>query len=151
MTVKEWAERINGFEYPADQLDDLNQEMKNDGIIIAYGTSDDLLKFWGVIYDEVGPCEGIEARISSRGKGTAFIFDEEENRDSAEFNRKEISAMQKIKAMPIIQIPADDDGEVLALWLIETEIPHENFNVMKDGKLFCQGIVFHVDDVKAAR
>jgi hypothetical protein len=148
MTVKKWAEKISGFEYPADELDNLNKEMAADGIIIAFGVSDDLLEFRGVIYAEVGAWEGTEALISSRGKGTAFVFDEEENGDSAEFNRKEIAAMQKIKA---IWSPTDDDGKVFASWLIETEIPHETFDIMEDGELFCRGVVFHVDDVKAAR
>jgi hypothetical protein len=144
MTVKEWAEKISGFEHPADELDDLNEEIKNDGIIIAYGASDDLLEFQGAVYNEVGAWEGTEARISSRGKGTAFIFDEEENTDSAEFNREEIEQMQRIKAF---WAPKDID----ASWKIETEIPHETFDIMEDGELFCRGIVFHVDDVKAAR
>jgi hypothetical protein len=147
MTVKEWAEKISGFEYPADELDNLNKEMAADGIIIAYGVSDDLLAFRGVIYDEVGAYEGVGVRIASRGKGTAFIFDDEENKDTKEFNRKEIAAMQKIKA---IWAPRNDDEEVFASWLIETEIPHETFDIMEAGELFCRGIVFHVDNIKAA-
>jgi hypothetical protein len=148
MTVKEWAEMLNGIEYPANELNEFNKDMKKDGIIIVNGASDDLLEFRGIINDEAGAYEGTEIRIASRGKGTAFIFDEEENTDSAEFNRKEISAMQKIKA---IWAPVDDDGKVFASWLIETEISHENFDIMEDGELFCRGAVFHVDDVNAVR
>jgi hypothetical protein len=143
MTVKEWAEKLTGIEYPADELDDLNKEMATDGIIIAYGASDDLLEFRGVIYDEVGAWEGTEAIISSRGKGTAFIFDEEENNDSKEFSRKEIKQMQKIKA---VWNPKDID----ASWKIETEIPHETFDIMEDGELFCRGVLIHVDSIREA-
>jgi hypothetical protein len=142
MTVKEWAEKINGFEYPANELEHLNKKMAVDGIIIAYGASDDLLEFNGVIYAEVDAWKGTDVRIFSRGKGTAFIFNKEENKDSAEFNRKEIEQMQKIKA---VWRPKDID----ASWKIETEIPHETFDIMEDGELFCRGVVFHVDDVKA--
>jgi hypothetical protein len=148
MTVKEWAEKISGFGYPADELDDLNKEMAADGIIIAYGISDDLLEFRGVVCDEVGAWEGTEALIASRGKGTAFIFDEEKNAGSAEFNRKEISSMHKIKA---IWAPKDDNEKCFVSWLIETEIPHETFDIMEDGDLYCRGVVFHVNDVKAVR
>jgi hypothetical protein len=52
--------------------------------------------------------------------------------------------MQKIKA---VWDPEDID----ASWKIETEIPHETFDIMEDGELFCRGVVFHVDDVKAVR
>jgi hypothetical protein len=143
MTVKEWAEKINGFEYSADELDNLNKKMAADGIIIAYGASDDLLVLGGVIYAEEDAWEGTEVRIFSRGKGTAFVFDEEENKDSAEFNRKEIKQMQIIKA---VWEPED----IEASWLVETEIPHETFDIMEDGELFCRGVVFHVDRLQAA-
>jgi hypothetical protein len=148
MTVKEWAGALNGIDYFSGELSRLNKTMKEDGIIVVDGASDDLLEFWGVICDELGAWEGTEVLIASRGKGIAFIFDEDENRDSAEFNQKEISAMQKIKA---IRNPVNENGEAFASWLIETEIPHETFDIMDDGELFCRGVVFHVDNVKAVR
>jgi hypothetical protein len=154
MTVKEWAKKISGFEYPADELDNLNKEMAADGIIIAHGASDDLLEFRGVIYDEVGAWEGTEVRISSRGKGTAFIFDEEENQDSFEFNQKEIVAMQQVKAIwspRCRDVEDNESGEAFASWLIETEIPHETFDIMEDGELFCWGVVLHVDNIKKVK
>jgi hypothetical protein len=149
MTVKDWAKKLNGIEYPSDELDRFDLDMKKDGIIVVNGASDDLLDFHGVIHDELGAYEGTEVRIASREKGTAFIFDKGENRDTAEFNRKEISAMQEITAIwePV------EDGKMLASWLIETEIPHETFDIMEKGGLFlfCRGVVFHVNDVKVVR
>jgi hypothetical protein len=154
MTAKEWAARINGIEYPADELAGLNKAMADDGIVIAYGASDDLLEFRGVIYDEAGAWEGTEVRVFSRGEGTAFLFNEDENKESAEFNRKEIVAMPKIRAIfaPRNRDVLDNgDDEMFATWLIETEIPHETFDIMEDGELFCRGVVFQADSVKAAR
>jgi hypothetical protein len=144
MTIKEWAEKLNGIEYPADEPDEENGNLKTDGIIAVYGASDDLMEFRGVIYDEVGAYEGGEAFIASRGKGTAFLFDEEENRDSAEFNQDEIKKMEKVVA-----IWAPEDIE--ASWKIEIDLPHETFDIMKDGKLFCRGVLILVDNIKTVR
>ncbi|GHU64575.1 hypothetical protein FACS189447_01700 [Spirochaetia bacterium] len=141
MQIKEWAKRLDGIEYPANELDSLNAELKVDGIIAVFGHSDDLMEFRGVINYEEGAWEGVEVLISSREKGTVFIFDEEENRDSAEFNRAQIDAMQKIKA-----VWAPEDIE--ASWKIETDIPHETFNIIEDEELFCQAILIHIDSIK---
>ena len=148
MTIKEWAEKLNGIEYPADELDRLNKEMAADGIVAAYGASDDLLEFRGAIYDEVGAWEGTTAKIAPGENGKLKIFNEEENEETAEFNKKQIAAMQKIKA---IWEPVDEEGKIFASWLIETKIPHETFDIMEDGELFCRGIVFSVEDFEAVR
>jgi hypothetical protein len=103
------------------------------------------MEFRGVIYDEVGAWEGTEALISSREKGTAFVFCEEENQDSAEFNRKQIGRMHKVKA---VWCPRGEDGEVCASWEIETALPHEKFDIMEGGELYCRGVLIHVDSVE---
>jgi hypothetical protein len=145
MNVKEWAAKLSGVEYDSGfDLGKYHKELKADGVIIAYGESDDLLEFTGACWSEVGAFEGAEVKIACRSRGEAFIFDEEENRDSAEFNRSEIAAMQTVKA---IRGPEELD----AGWLIETEIPHETFDIMEDGELFCRGVVFSVNDVKVVR
>jgi hypothetical protein len=139
-TVKEWAEKLNGIEYPADELDIFRKEMAENGIIAVFGASDDLLEFRGVLCEEAGAWEGNTVLIASREKGTAFLFDKEENEETAEFNRKEIEQMRRVTA---VWKPGDID----ACWKIETDIPHETFDIMEDGELFCRGVVFHVDDV----
>jgi hypothetical protein len=141
MNVKEWAEKLNGCEYRQEVTRNDCDQLKSDGVIIACGASDDLLDFSGALYDEIGAWDGVEVRISSREKGSAFIFDENENRYTAEFNKSQIKNMQTIKA---IWSPKD----IEASWKIETKIPHETFDIMEDGELYCRGIAFHVDSIK---
>jgi hypothetical protein len=148
MTIKEWAEKLNGIEYPADELDKFNNKLAADGIVVVYGASDDLLEFQGAINDEVGAWEGTTAKIAAGENGILKIFNEEENEETAEFNEKQIAAMQKIKA---IWEPVDEDGKIFASWLVETEISHETFDIMEDGELFCRGIVFNVEDFEAVQ
>jgi hypothetical protein len=140
MTVKEWSERINGVEYPAYDLDIFNRDMKEDGIIAAYGYSDNLLEFRGVVHEETKAWEGNEGNtvlIASREKGTAFLFE----KDVTQFSRKITAQMRRVTA---VWHPEDLE----ACWKIETEIPHETFDIMEEGELFCRGVVFHVDDIK---
>jgi hypothetical protein len=143
MTVKEWAEKISGIEYPANELQKLSKEMAADGVIAAYGDSDDLMEFRGAIDDEIGAFDGVEARLFRRADGTAELLnvDMVEKNQIHEFNSTQIAQMSVVKA-------AWYPKELEASWLIETEIPHEKFDIMEDGKLFCRGAVFHIDDVR---
>jgi hypothetical protein len=143
MTVQEWAKKLNGIEYPANELDTFNRELEADGIIAAYGASDDLLEFRGVIDDEIGAWEGTVVKIAQRDKGQYIIFDEEENRDSAEFNKKEIAAMKKVRA---IWCPKDGD-DIYASWEIDINVPYKNFDIMEDGELYCRGILFEAKEL----
>jgi hypothetical protein len=141
MTVKEWAEKISGIEYPAGELQKLNKEMAADGVIAAYGDSDDLLEFRGAIDDEISALEGVAAKLFRRADGTADLLENMEKNQTHEFNRAQIDQMSVVKAAWCPEEPE-------ASWLIETEIPHEKFDIMEDGELFCRGAVFHIDDVR---
>ena len=33
-------------------------------------------------------------------------------------------------------------------WQYETDIPHETFDVLEDGEIYCKGIVFRIEDLK---
>jgi hypothetical protein len=56
-----------------------------------------------------------------------------------------------MKTVQAVWCPRDENGKIWASWKIQTDIPHETFDIMEDGELFCRGVVFHVDDVKAVR
>jgi hypothetical protein len=143
MTVKEWAEKLNGREYAVETTQEEEKQMKEDGVIAAFGASDDLLEFRGVLDDEFGVYEGGTALLYRDNK-TVGLFIEEDNEESAEFNRKQIAKMLKVKA---IWCPKDEDNEVYASWEIETAIPHDHFDIMEDGEIYCRGIVFRAEDV----
>ena len=36
-------------------------------------------------------------------------------------------------------------------WSYETDIPHEKFNIYEDGELFCEGIVFSLEDLRETK
>jgi len=92
MNVKEWAEKLNGREY--GQENDCDQ-LKSDGVIIAYGASDDLLEFRGALDDEVGAYDGTTVKLTITDSGEVKVFNEDENQETAEFNRIQIACMKK--------------------------------------------------------
>lgn len=139
--TQEWAQKLNGLEYPADAIYRQRAAIKADGQIVAYGASDDLLEFSGVIDDELSAWNGTEARLTEKPD----VFDEDINRETAEYNGAQIAAMPIVKAT---WCPKDGTGKIWASWEINTSIPHETFDIMEDGELFCRGIVFDAKELK---
>lgn len=146
MNIKEWAGKLTGIEYPSYELNEAHDDLKADGIIAVYGSSDDLVEFRGIIGEEVGAYEGATVRIAVTENGELKVFDEDENQETAEFNKKQIANMAKVEA---IWCP-EEDGQVFASWLIQIsdDIPHETFDIMEDGELFCRSILIHVDSIR---
>lgn len=120
--VKRIAERLNELklEYPVKIPQEILTEAKSKGIVIVYGSSDDLMEFDGAIYDEVGAYEGGECFVNGRG-----ITKE---------GGKKIKAIWHDKGDPC--------------FTYKTEIPHETFDVWEDGERYCVGIVFDLENVE---
>ena len=79
-------------------------------------------------------------KTMSKAKWEFAVFHKDENAETAEFNRVQITFMQEIKA---IWRPVNEKDECWASWLIELDdIPHEHFDIMEDGELFCRGAIF---------
>ena len=55
MTKEELAEKLNGMEYRTDIPKELIEQAKENGLVVVYGYSDDLIEFEGAFYDE-GSC-----------------------------------------------------------------------------------------------
>ena len=123
MEVKEYAEMLNGREYNYPQFTKEEiQIAKDNGFVIVYGASDDLMEFDGAIYDEAGCFDGGEVYFDRNG-----VSEDEEEKPNM------------IEALWC-------KGE--ATWTYKTDIPHETFMIYEDGESYCQGIVFSIEDVK---
>lgn len=135
MNAKEWAERLNGREYRDEMNGFEEKQAHDDGVIIVFGASDDLIEFRGVINDEDGAWEGTTVKLTNKPS----LFNEDENEETLEFNRMQIASMRTVQA---IWCPKGEDGKVWASWEIRSQIPHETFDIMEGGELYCRGIVF---------
>lgn len=142
MNAKEWAAKLNGREYTEEITVAEEAGARSDNVLIVFGQSDDLMEFRGAIDDETGAWEGQTVKITPEG----VLFSEEENNETHEWNRVQISCMPKIMA---IWCPKGEDGKEYASWLIDSKVPHESFDIMEDGKLYCRGAVFAMADLEA--
>ena len=141
MTIKEWATLLNGREYTKEMTKAEEKQAKEDGVVIVFGASDDLIEFRGVVDDEAGAWEGTTEKITP----TAKLYNPNENKETLEFNSMQISNMLKIQS---IWCPKNENGEIWASWEVRTKVPHETFDIMEDGEIFCRGIVFRWIDAQ---
>lgn len=125
MTKKEFADKLNGREYatyPQFTTSEV-ETAKENGWIIVYGASDDLMEFEGAIYDEAGCYDGGNVYFDKDGVG-------------------------EDKANCITAKWCEVVDNKLVCWSYETDIPHENFKIMEDGEVYCLGMIISVEDLK---
>lgn len=133
MTKEELANLLNGREYRNEITDQECQIAKENGLVVVFGASDDLMEFRGAIYDEVGCYDGGSVYLNVNGK----IIDEESK--DWYINTK----------LPVFQIDAiwcpQIEGVIFCSWKIDAEdIETAKFDIFEDGELYCQGIVFEL-------
>lgn len=145
MTPKEAAAMLDGVEYvhPLEaKLREMEKVLENEGLVVAYGASDDLLEFFGAISDEVGAWDGTTVPIDADGVLKSKCGEGSE----CPYFAGKLKSAEKVTAE---WCPKGVEGD--PTWLIKTAIPHEQFKIMEDGAVFCIGIVFKVDDIGKIR
>lgn len=132
MTLAEFAEKLNGREntYPLFTTEEI-QMAKDNGFVIVYGASDDLMEFEGVIRDEGDCYEGGPVYFTK----DRVIFEELPNYDHA-------------NCIMARWCKDKNENGIIISWTYETDIPHETFMVYEDGEPYCRGIVFSVNNLK---
>lgn len=133
MTTREQlAAMLNGREY-GDEIDTPIRVLAEDnGLVIVYGASDDLMEFGGAWRDEYGGT----VHVTEKG-----VLENECGDDDCPYFLK---AMEKHKKITPIWCANENSPA----WTYETDIPHATFDIMEDGEVFCRGIVFSVEDIK---
>lgn len=132
MTIRKFARLLNNREYGNEITSKEEELAKELGFVVVFGSSDDLAELRGAINDEVG-CYG-SGRLYLDKDG---IFEECDCRCSYSQKFK-----QKCKIIEALWCKKDD-----VLWTYETDIPHETFNILEDGEVFCRGIVFKIENL----
>lgn len=154
MTTKEWAEKLNGRQYMNRVAEEEERQAKEDGVVIVYCEEgegcDDVFMFNGAIHDDgrIADEEGLEIMSSEEMLAADRDYDYmadilEDNMDDEikEYDLDE-DEIQNLKC-PVIRLESALDNIPL---VIETNIPHETFDMMDGGNLYCRGIVFRLAD-----
>lgn len=130
MDIKEFAKKLDGreYKYPQFTKEEL-QIAKDNGFVIVYGASDDLMEFCGAIYDEGGCFDG----------GDVFLDRNGVSQDGTERSNC-------VTALWCDDEIKDENGGLIT-WTYKTDIPHETFMIYDDGESYCRGIVFNIENV----
>lgn len=143
--AQQLAEQLNGREYLNETTPQIVLTAKQNGLVIVFAYSDDNCEFRGAIDEEI-PC-WCGAKIFFNADGSNFT-----NSDGEAFltshKDKESPEQNMIEAVwCTTEKVTHESGEYYA-WTYKTEIPHATFDIMEDGKPFCQGIVFSITALK---
>lgn len=130
MNLKEFAQMLDGKEYGNPQFTKEEiQIAKDNGFVIVYGASDDLVELDGAIRDE-GDCYG-GGKISVKAvQDGGIIYDCYYRENAFSFLAKWYEEK-------------DENGTVIP-WTYDISIKHENFMIYEEGEPYCRGFVFEV-------
>lgn len=139
MNTKELAEILNGMEYPVHIKEETRTIAEENGLVIVYGASDDLMEFDGAIYDEFGCWDGGTAYLNANG-----IVENKCEFEECPYYLESLNFAVPIKAVW--------NGKGNPCWSYRTplQLPHETFDVIEDGDVYCRGIVFSLTDLRKA-
>lgn len=135
MTLQDFAKQLDGIEYPCRIPGDLIKIARENGWVIVYGASDDLLEFEGAIADEAGVYEGGKVRFDKHG--ILPSFDQIEH--TPEACRQWLARLDH--SLVIEALWGKEPGYS---WTYQLDIVHATFEVVEDGAPYCRGAVFQI-------
>jgi hypothetical protein len=130
MTKEELAQRLDGGSY-GNELQGMAKVAKANGLVVVYGASDDLMEFDGALYEEFS--------------GIAYLTADGFLDSPCECDCKWFRAAKE-KSVTVKAIWGKGDYS----FQYETSIAHATFEIFDGEEKYCKGIVFHMDDLRAA-
>lgn len=127
MNIEQLAKHLNGREYPLSILADLRAEMVARGYVLVVGASDDYLMFHGAISES---SYEMDVAVDQNGIRKRACHDADCPHDDA-----------LLAAGPRITGTFNPKGDGPS-WRIDANIPHAKFQVMEDGEVNCEAVVF---------
>ena len=138
MTKEKLAEQLNGCEIGKEISREFKAVAKNNGLVVIFGASDDLMEFRGAIDDECGAYSGTTALIDAKG-----LLPDRDQIDDDDVLEDFFHRRKTAKEVNVIWCGTKEYS-----WTYETELPHASFDVMEDGKKYCRGIILKLPSLE---
>lgn len=134
MNAKQLAKMLNGREYLHETTEAEEAQAKENGLVVVFGASDNLVEFRGAIDDEIGAYQGGTTKLSKNG----LPHNKCEDPQCPYFKKERDAMVYEIRALW---------GLHGYSWAYDTNIPHEAFDIFEEGDKYCRGIVFYLGDL----
>jgi hypothetical protein len=135
MTKEELAQKLNDHQYRQDFPADVMKQARVNGLVVMFGYSDDLLEMRGALEDEIDCYDGDVVKFDKEGFVQGNMEDEEDD---------DIIIKMATRRKNGIRVQASNDK---GCWVLKTKVPHAKFNIMDEGELQCEAIVFSLKDL----
>jgi hypothetical protein len=126
VTKEELAAKLNGREYNHEITKEEEAEAKANGLVVIFGSSDDLMELRGAIYNEIGGTD--TAYLTPKGLPANKCYN-----DDCPYFQKILDGIKD-------RVTAIWDEEEYS-FVYETTMPHATFDIMEEGFKYCRGIV----------
>ena len=136
MTAKELAQLLDGRQYDDGLTKEEIAQAEADGLVVVMGYSDDNIEFAGAICDEVGAWGPTTVCLTKTG-----IF------------RKPDDLCDEVPDCPYCKAAMEACKKIFCSgygdggWSFNTDIPCERFKIYEEYEVFCEGLVFSVNDL----
>lgn len=130
---------LDGVEYPLYSNHPVFSKAKAAGLVVVFGSSDDMIIVAGAVNDDDYIHGDGERLLGAEG----FVRSSDDL-DTDEDLEKYLALKKSAKAITVNWASEEEMS-----WTYETTIPHETFYIMEDGERYCRGMVFSIDDLKA--
>jgi hypothetical protein len=148
MNTEQFVALLQGRQYRDEITEELEETAKENGLLVLFGASDDLLELRGAVSDEVGAYKGgIVYLVKKKGNKLGVVSEHVLDEIQALMSENDLEySLPKIKAAASEWCPPS----LACSWLITTDFPHSTFDIMEDNDLYCRGVVIDIRDIENA-
>ena len=150
MEAQELAKLLNGRHYRKEISKAEAEQAKEDGLVVVFGVSDDLMEFRGATYDEEYVLDGHTDTYLDK-EGTLKPVEDEIPTEFLE-RYQLLKTFNEMFPNKITAVWNGRDANEPS-WRYVTDIPHHTFDITEQDDpgnwyLYCKGIVFNLKDLK---
>jgi len=132
------ARIFNGRDYGEEVSDAEEKKLKDRGIVMMFGASDDLVEIRGAVYGEVSAYRGAKINFFN-----GELIESERDKEGCPYLKHCKGLVKTVEAFW-----CEDKSDEDFTWTFKTDIPHVTFRIYDGGEDYCRGILFYVDEIK---